>query len=100
MGVIAEWMPNNIATSEKADVEAQRRVTAFMSTQAALHMPDKIAGGDYLLDINGMGDSNVNSFIGSQWNSDSKIGKLKIACDAVPAALRFTIHLNVRLEAR
>ena len=85
---------------KKARQEAAHRVSTFMPSQAALHMPDKIAGGDYLLDIEGLGDSDVNSFLGTQWNSAGKISALKGACDAVPALHRPTSFLNVRLTLR
>ena len=91
---------SRIVAAREARTEAERQITAFMRTQAALHMPDKIAGGDYLLDINGMGDSNVNSFIGSQWRSGDKIGRIKTECDRVDVVNQSTTHLNVRLEAR
>ncbi|WP_293696489.1 polymorphic toxin type 15 domain-containing protein [uncultured Agrococcus sp.] len=38
----------------------------WMSTQAATHRLDGIAGGD-VTDISGLGDGNVNSSLGSQW---------------------------------
>ena len=97
---IAEGKPNNIATLTEAENEAKKRVADFMKTQAALHLPDKIAGGHYLLDINGVGDGDVNSFIGSQWTSGNKVGLIKANCEQVDAAHRATTHLNVRLEAR
>ncbi|THF69933.1 hypothetical protein E7T06_09810 [Deinococcus sp. Arct2-2] len=84
----------------QARQDAKTRVATFIATQAALHMPDKIAGGDYLLDIQGLGNSDVNSFLGTQWNSGGKIVQLKAACDAVPNADRATSYVNVHLVLR
>ena len=82
----------------KARVDAKTRMDTFINTQAALHMPDKIAGGDYLLDIQGLGDSDVNSFIGTQWNSGGKIGQIKKACDSVDSIYRANTYVNVKLR--
>ncbi|WP_420710642.1 polymorphic toxin type 15 domain-containing protein [Agrococcus sp. SL85] len=48
--------------------EAARNADAWLSTRAATHRLDGIAGGD-LTDISGVGDSGVNSSLGSQWRS-------------------------------
>jgi hypothetical protein len=48
--------------------EAQDAAEKSIQGQAALHNPDGIAGGK-VDDITGMGDSNVNSSIGSQWKN-------------------------------
>lgn len=45
--------------------EAERQAEKWMKTQAALHNPDQIAGGNPL-NIGGMGDKKINSSIGSQ----------------------------------
>ena len=79
-------------------MDAKTRMDTFINTQAALHMPDKIAGGDYLLDIQGLGDSDVNSFIGTQWNSGGKIGQIKKACDSVDSIYRANTYVNVKLR--
>jgi len=47
---------------EKAAVEANK----WLKTQAALHNPDQIAGGNPK-DVTEMGDKRVNSSLGSQW---------------------------------
>ena len=46
--------------------EAKAQAKLWAETQAALHNPDQIAGGNPL-DIGGMGDARINSSIGSQW---------------------------------
>jgi hypothetical protein len=48
--------------------EALRQVDAWMGTQAVLHDPDQVAGGDGDA-LTGLGNSSVNSSIGSQWGN-------------------------------
>lgn len=84
----------------EARKEAKKRVDKFMPDQAALHMPDKIAGGDYLLDIKGLGDSDVNSFLGSQWKSGNKIDQIKTECDHVDKPSQSSTYVNIKLELR
>ena len=48
--------------------EAKEKANAWIKTQAALHDPDQIAGGNPL-NVTGMGDNRINSSIGSQWKS-------------------------------
>jgi len=48
--------------------EAKAEAKEWIKTQAALHNPDQIAGGDPTR-VSRMGDSNVNSSIGSQWRT-------------------------------
>ncbi len=52
--------------------EAQIKAKEWLDTQAALHDPDQIAGGNPL-NITGMGDKRINSSIGSQWKNNVKI---------------------------
>ena len=54
--------PKNNYTPEQASAKADE----FMKGKAALHNPDGVAGGK-VDQITGMGDSRVNSSIGSQW---------------------------------
>ena len=46
--------------------EAKIKAEEWLKTQAALHNPDQIAGGNPL-HIGGMGDTRINSSLGSQW---------------------------------
>ncbi len=48
--------------------QAAQNARAWLSTQAATHRLDGIAGGD-VTDISGVGDSRINSSLGSQWQS-------------------------------
>lgn len=51
----------------KAEKQAQMDATDAMKKIAALHEPDMFAGGYYDCKPTCMGDSSVNSSIGSQW---------------------------------
>ncbi|MFC3932416.1 polymorphic toxin type 15 domain-containing protein, partial [Streptococcus dentapri] len=78
--------------------EAQAQAQAWLDTQAALHNPDQIAGGNPL-NIGGMGDKAINSSIGSQWKYridavDEQIQAM--AAKMTPDQLQNT-YLNVKL---
>jgi predicted ribonuclease toxin of YeeF-YezG toxin-antitoxin module len=79
--------------------EAKKQATKWLDTQAALHNPDMIAGGNPLI-IGGMGDKGVNSSIGSQWRYridaiDEEIRKA--ASNMTQDQLRDT-YLNIKLK--
>ena len=62
---------SRIETNQKNGMsysEAKAEAEEWIKTQAALHNPDQIAGGDPGK-VSRMGDANVNSSIGSQWRS-------------------------------
>lgn len=46
--------------------EAEKQADEWLKSQAALHDPDQIAGGNPE-DVTGIGDAKVNSSIGAQW---------------------------------
>ena len=79
--------------------EAQTQAGEWMSTQAALHDPDQIAGG-FADRVTGMGDSNVNSSIGSQWRT--RIGALDDHIrgfgETLTPAQRASTYLDVTLS--
>ena len=56
--------------------EAEKEADEWMSSQAALHDPDQVAGGDPGK-VTGVGDAGVNSSIGSQWSDKIKAVDLK-----------------------
>lgn len=58
---IAELRSKGVSYSD-----AKIQANEWLETQAALHNPDQIAGGNPLK-IDGTGDSNINSSIGIQW---------------------------------
>lgn len=78
--------------------EAEKKAEGWLKTKAALHNPDQIAGGNPL-DIDGVGDTRINSSIGAQWKYridkvDDKIeGMVK---NMTPEQLKST-YLNVKL---
>ncbi|MFC6995419.1 polymorphic toxin type 15 domain-containing protein [Streptococcus loxodontisalivarius] len=77
-----------------ATTEAQK----WLDTQAALHNPDQIAGGNPFK-IGGMGDRAINSSIGSQWKYRIDVVDEQIqvmASKMTPEQLRNT-YLNVKL---
>lgn len=83
-------MPYEAAKSEAQD---------WLKTQAALHNPDQIAGGDPSK-VSRMGDSDVNSSIGAQWRTrvpkiDSEVNEY--AKGRMPEELENT-KMNVKLE--
>lgn len=51
--------------------EAKLEANNWLKSQAALHNPDQIAGGNPT-DIGGLGDKKINSSLGSQWKSRIK----------------------------
>jgi len=65
-----------------------------MSSLAALHNPDLIAGG--MDAIGDFGDRQVNSSIGPQWKS--KIEALKTAAMSAAQGNNSSAHMNVRLH--
>ena len=83
--------------------EANAEANNWAKGQSALHGPDQIAGGS-ASDITGLGDSRVNSSIGSQWKADSRIGTLDAYVDELAAGLtdaeKSTTYLNVELILR
>lgn len=79
-----------------ADAESQAQ--KWLETQAALHTPDQVAGG-FASRVNGVGDSGVNSSIGSQWRTrigdvDAKIAEL---VKDMSLEERMSTYLNMRL---
>lgn len=48
--------------------DASNRADSYLKGKAVLHNPDSVAGGKYN-NISGLGNSRVNSSIGSQWRS-------------------------------
>ncbi|MDD7610017.1 MAG: polymorphic toxin type 15 domain-containing protein [Spirochaetales bacterium] len=54
--------------------DARKEASDWIQTQAALHNPDQIAGGDPGI-VSRMGDASVNSSIGAQWRT--RVAKLE-----------------------
>ena len=64
---IAKRTEENVRQKGMNPLEAEKAAQQSMKGQAALHNPDGVAGGKFD-QIAGMGDSKVNSSIGSQWS--------------------------------
>ncbi|MBC6163732.1 hypothetical protein HB999_09675 [Listeria booriae] len=78
--------------------EAQKQADEWMKMQAALHNPDQIAGGDPL-NIGGLGDSKINSSIGSQWKYRIEVvdEQIRLASKKMTKSELENTYLNVRL---
>lgn len=79
--------------------EAKAEAQAWIKTQAALHNPDQIAGGDPVK-VSRMGDKGINSSIGAQWKS--RVSDLSKAVEDFSknytAEELKQIKMNVKLE--
>lgn len=90
------------ATQAEAAQRASQESARAMSTLAALHNPDQVAGGAN--NITDFGDRTVNSTIGGQWASNvpqvgqSRVQSLDAAARTVPVAERSTTMMNAKLE--
>ncbi|PEC26599.1 MULTISPECIES: polymorphic toxin type 15 domain-containing protein [Bacillus] len=78
--------------------EAEGKAASWLKTQAALHNPDQIAGGNPL-HIGGLGDKRINSSLGSQWRYridivDEQIKELE---KSLTLEQRKNTYLNVKL---
>lgn len=83
----------------RQDAEAEAK--NWIESQAALHDPDQIAGGD-AANVTGMGDKDINSSIGSQWQYridavDQMVQDYIDANNLSEDDLK-TIYMNVDLE--
>ena len=67
IGVIKNDKYNEYRELGLSKKDALTKSEQFMKGKAALHNPDGVAGGKFD-QIAGMGDSKVNSSIGSQWS--------------------------------
>lgn len=79
--------------------EAETQAQKWLDTQAALHNPDQIAGGNPL-NIGGMGDRAINSSIGSQWKYriDAVDEQIQAMVKNMTDTERKNTYLNVKLK--
>jgi hypothetical protein len=84
---------------EEAKKQAKKEVDDFMKTQAALHDPDQVAGGDPTK-VTKLGFKNINSSIGRQWRDQvSKIDeKVNPLIPTLSDEAKTEMHMNVKLE--
>ena len=78
-------------------LEAKAKAQEWAKGKAALHGPDQIAGGD-AANITGLGNSKINSSIGSQWKSNSRIGKLDSYVQRISEGMTETQRKNTYLD--
>ena len=78
--------------------EAEQQAQKWLDTQAALHNPDQIAGGN-ASNIGGVGDKSINSSIGSQWRYriDAVDEQIKKMVEGMSETERKSTYLNVNL---
>ena len=105
----AEWIDKLTDTHQQNGLDAgtakslaREQVSAFMTTQNALHAPDMVAGGQPDA-IDGLGDGEVNRTIGRQWNNGAatsltRVGHLDAAAHAIPVEARKTTLMRVELH--
>lgn len=83
--------------------EAEAEADKWLSTQAALHNPDQVAGGDPTK-VTGVGDGRINSSIGGQWGKGGLADKLEqqvrdfITENNIPPEGWSKIKMNVNLS--
>ena len=79
--------------------EARQGAQEYLSTRAATHRLDGVAGGN-VTDISGVGDAQVNSSLGSQWRS--RVGDIDRAVvdyvNANPGVNLDNVYINVVLR--
>jgi Novel toxin 15 len=85
----------NGLSQEQAKIKAKE----WMDTQAALHNPDQIAGGNPV-NIGGMGNKAINSSIGSQWKYriDAVDEQIQAMIKNMTDTERKNTYLNIKLK--
>ncbi len=78
--------------------DAVNEAEKWMKTQAVLHDPDQIAGGNPM-NLNGLGDKNINSSIGSQWRYriDDLEKQIMDFANTIPKGEWGNVKLNIKL---
>ncbi|PAD34258.1 polymorphic toxin type 15 domain-containing protein [Terribacillus saccharophilus] len=81
--------------------EAKLEANNWLKSQAALHNPDQIAGGNPS-DIGGLGDKRINSSLGSQWKSriQEVDDHVKQSSDLMSKEAQESTYLNVKLKEK
>ncbi|MGH9360618.1 MAG: polymorphic toxin type 15 domain-containing protein, partial [Thermoanaerobaculia bacterium] len=87
----------------KAIDEATAEVDAFFEGKVALHDPDQVAGGGATISVPRsakaaeqiLGEGSVNSSIGAQWRSKSRVGAVQAAAEKVAVKKRKKEKMNV-----
>ncbi len=94
---IAELKASGMSQDKAAD-KATKEIDKFMKTQAALHDPDQVAGGDPTK-IRELGSRRINYSIGSQWKTNVlQLDKaVAAALKAVSKKKKADLRMNVKL---
>lgn len=90
-----EYQSRGLSVRE-AERKASDDAIARMKVLAALHTPDMVAGGKDV--VGDFGDRKINSRIGAQWRRGRRLTEVDDAANAIPARLRGTTKMNVKLE--
>lgn len=74
------------------------QISKWINSQAALHNPDQVAGGN-VGNVRGVGDRGVNSSIGSQWRYriDVVDEQIQRMAENMTAIEKNSTYLNVKL---
>lgn len=90
---ITELRSTGLSRSQ-AKIEAEK----WMKTQAVLHNPDQIAGGNPM-NLTGLGDKNINSSIGTQWRYriDDLEKQVMDFANTIPQSEWGHVKLNIKL---
>ncbi|GIU52683.1 hypothetical protein TUM4438_45980 [Shewanella sairae] len=80
----------------KAEMKATARTNEIMANLAALHDPDMIAGGEDK--VSRMGNKGVNSSLGSQWRTKSRLVQMDKQAQRALETLGPDAKMNVSLE--
>lgn len=90
---------NELCNLGKSKKEAENIAKKWLESEAALHNPDMIAGGKPQ-NVGGMGDSRINSSIGSQWQYriDEVDKQIEEMARWMTDEEKATTYLNVKLS--
>lgn len=90
---------NELCNLGKSKKEAENIAKKWLESEAALHNPDMIAGGKPQ-NVGGMGDSSINSSIGSQWQYriDEVDKQIEEMARWMTDEEKATTYLNVKLS--
>lgn len=92
---LAKSFGKNMSPIE-AEIKAAKRTSEIMDNLAALHDPDMIAGG--VDKVSRMGDKAVNSSLGAQWRSQSRLAQMDEQAQKALETLGPDAKMNVSLE--
>ena len=82
----------------QAEARATAQAEKIMSTLAALHDPDMVAGGWMHPEPSGMGRADVNSSIGGSWNQSDRVSGMDREADRAIKHGQGDQKMNVKLE--